>query len=64
MKAQGWPERVQVGLLTGSMMERIEMLFKEELRARNVQGDTIDKTQRKVLASDLLSKRGSFAGFF
>jgi hypothetical protein len=30
MKSQGWPERVQVGLLMGDMMETIEKKFEEE----------------------------------
>ena len=30
MKSQGWPERVQVGLLVGDMMEKIEKMYEEE----------------------------------
>jgi len=30
MKAQGWPERVQVGLLMGDMMEKIEKSYEAE----------------------------------
>ena len=30
MKSRGWPERVQVGLLMGDMMETIEQKFEEE----------------------------------
>lgn len=32
MKAQGWPERVQVGLLMGDMMEKIEASYEAEKR--------------------------------
>jgi len=34
MKAQGWPERIQVGLLVGDMMERIQDKYAEEIKAR------------------------------
>jgi hypothetical protein len=34
MKSQGWPERVQVGLLVGDMMEKIEKLYEEEAQKR------------------------------
>lgn len=34
MKSQGWPERVQVGLLVGDMMEKIEKLYEEETQKR------------------------------
>lgn len=30
MKSQGWPERVQVGLLMGDMMEKIDEAYKKE----------------------------------
>lgn len=32
MKSQGWPERVQVGLLVGDMMEKIEKMYEEEAK--------------------------------
>jgi hypothetical protein len=31
MKSQGWPERVQVALLLGDLMERIETKYLEEI---------------------------------
>ena len=34
MKSQGWPERVQVGLLVGDMMEKIEKMYEEEAKKK------------------------------
>ena len=35
MKSQGWPERVQVGLLMGDMMDTIEKKFDEEQKNKS-----------------------------
>eukprot|EP01035_Chromulina_nebulosa_P019399 gene19399-25272_t len=35
MKAQGWPERVQVALLMGDLMERIENKYLEDIRSNS-----------------------------
>lgn len=51
MKSQGWPERVQVGLLMGDMMERVEKKYLEERAA-----------PPKALKE--APKKKSFAGFF
>ena len=44
MKSQGWPERVQVGLLMGDMMEKIEEAYKkEEERKQKASASSVKK---------------------
>lgn len=55
MKSMGWPERVQVGLLMGDMMERVEKKYLEERGRSPVQ---------PARTSYDPSSRNKFAGFF
>lgn len=50
MKSQGWPERVQVGLLVGDMMEKIEKMYEEEAQKRIGQYEAA-KGEKKALGS-------------
>ena len=60
MKSMGWPERVQVGLLMGDMMEKIEKKFLEETKM-----EAMPKLPANVKAeSSEIKKEGTFAGFF
>ena len=62
MKSQGWPERVQVGLLVGDMMEKLEVKFAEEQKNRD------EKEAGNVKPKGLPNSGGSdgnkLAGFF
>ena len=51
MKSQGWPERVQVGLLVGDMMEKIEKMYEEEAAKRIGQYETAQGEKRAALGS-------------
>ena len=62
MKAQGWPERVQVGLLVGDMMEKIQVKYEEEIQAREAAKAGKDKKKKKR-TDDLLSDDAKFAGW-
>ena len=70
MKSQGWPERVQVGLLVGDMMETIQHKYEEEIKARidqaaaqgNGAGAKKGKKEKKTQA-DLITDSAKFAGF-
>ena len=57
MKSQGWPERVQIGLMVGDFMEKIETAYQEELNALG-SGDKKTKTKKKVQEGP-----NKFAGF-
>ena len=50
MKSQGWPERVQVGLLVGDMMEKIEKMYEEEAQKKIGQYEAA-KVEGKALKS-------------
>ena len=50
MKSQGWPERVQVGLLVGDMMEKIEKMYEEEAQKRIGQYENA-KGEKRALGS-------------
>jgi len=63
MKSQGWPERVQVGLLVGDMMEKLEVKFAEE--AKNREERSSEKpAQNKGLPGPMGYEGNKFAGFF
>lgn len=67
MKSQGWPERVQVGLLVGDMMEKIEAKYEAEAanreeRARQLKGG--DKGKLPAATESSQGKDNKFAGFF
>jgi hypothetical protein len=56
MKSQGWPERVQIGLLCGDFMEKAEKAYAEEMKAIEAGGErkTTGKKRRSI---------NKFAGF-
>lgn len=56
MKSQGWPERVQVGLLMGDMMEKVEKKYLEERKS--------ESTPALKAPKEELAKKNAFAGFF
>jgi hypothetical protein len=58
MKSMGWPERVQVGMLLGDVMERVEAKYLEEKRKE------LDAPASKTAKPDEPAKRSKFAGFF
>jgi hypothetical protein len=62
MRSKGWPERIQVGILVGDMMDSIEGKYKEEKSLR-ASAKTEDKRKKKISKSELLDEKGSFAGF-
>jgi hypothetical protein len=68
MKSQGWPERVQVGLLVGDMMEKLEEKFKEEAKNREEKSTQDNEAKAKAAASGNSLTMGpdgnKFAGFF
>ena len=49
MKSQGWPERVQVGLLMGDMMDTIEKKFEEEQKNKSKLAPVKPKVQERNL---------------
>lgn len=68
MKSQGWPERVQVGLLVGDMMEKIEAKYEAEAanreeRARQLK-EASDKGKLPPATESSQGKDNKFAGFF
>jgi len=67
MKSQGWPERVQVGILMGDMMESLEKKYDEEV-TRNKAKAAENAVLPKVISSNELPKEGQagsiYAGFF
>ena len=63
MKAQGWPERVQVGLLVGNLMESIEEKYLEDKKAIEAAGGTNGTPKKKLTQADLMSDKANFAGF-
>lgn len=56
MKSQGWPERVQIGLLCGDFMEKIEDAYEKEKEAIESGKVTAPKKKKKIEGS-------KFAGF-
>jgi len=73
MKSQGWPERVQVGLLMGDMMDSIEKKYEEEKKLTAAKLDKSKSLKDAALvgsetaAVPALPKEGEgnkFAGFF
>jgi hypothetical protein len=65
MKSQGWPERVQVGLLVGDLMETIQTKYEEQIKAREAAASVSgggDKKKKRTEA-DMLSESAKFAGF-
>ena len=67
MKSQGWPERVQVGLLVGDMMEKLEVKFQEEAKNREEKAAAVagKKASSDSSAGGFDSVNGNkFAGFF
>ncbi len=64
MKSQGWPERVQVGLLIGNFMENISSMYDEERRVKKEQSNHKIGLKTEVLKSDLSdSIKSKYAGF-
>lgn len=65
MKSQGWPERVQVGLLMGDMMEKIEEAYKKDAEKKKAAENSIQ--EKKVLDPLALPAEGQtvnkFAGW-
>jgi hypothetical protein len=67
MKSQGWPERVQVGLLVGDMMEKIEQRYEIEQKSKAAKAAAAALPAVKPPAELTLPKEGEgnkFAGFF
>lgn len=58
MKSQGWPERVQIGLMVGDIMEKIEVKYNEEIKA--LESKEPRKKPKKKLEDGAVNK---FAGF-
>lgn len=56
MKSQGWPERVQIGLLCGDFMEKIEDAYEKEKEAIESGKMNAPKKKKKIEGS-------KFAGF-
>lgn len=52
MKSQGWPERVQVGLLVGDMMEKIEKMYEEEAERRIGEYSEVKTTKKREESFD------------
>jgi hypothetical protein len=67
MKAQGWPERVQVGMLVGDMMEKIEERWSIEQQKKEAKAAAA-ATPVKKAPTDAAALPGGdgnkFAGFF
>merc|ERR1711988_1606255 len=57
MKSQGWPERVQIGLLCGDFMEKAETAYEKEKEAIQNGSSAPRKTKKKAIAGN------KFAGF-
>eukprot|EP01038_Epipyxis_sp_PR26KG_P005467 gene5467-7570_t len=57
MKSQGWPERVQVGLLVGDMMESIEKKYQVEMDKQKSAEAIVAKgnNEKKVVNNDILA---------
>jgi hypothetical protein len=68
MKSQGWPERVQVGLLVGDMMEKIEERWSiEQKRNEAKKAAAAAPGVKKVVSATGLPVEGEgnkMAGFF
>ena len=64
MKSQGWPERVQVSMLMGDLMESIEQKFLEEQKRLQASSQLpVKKTDNGITLT--VSKEGNkYAGFF
>lgn len=56
MKSQGWPERVQIGLLCGDFMEKIEEAYEKEKEAIESGKMSAPKKKKKI-------EGNKFAGF-
>ena len=56
MKSQGWPERVQIGLLCGDFMEKAEAAYEKEREAILNNADAPKKGKKKIAGN-------KFAGF-
>ena len=64
MKSQSWPERVQVGLLVGDMMEKLEVKFAEEAKNRETRKTELAaKSSAPAPTFDPLNGN-KYAGFF
>ena len=57
MKSQGWPERVQIGLLCGDFMEKAEAAYEKEKEAIEKGSTTPKKARKKGIVGN------KFAGF-
>ena len=68
MKAQGWPERVQVGMLVGDMMEKIEERWVVEQQKKEAKAAAAAEPAKKVpvdaTALPAAGEGNKFAGFF
>ena len=56
MKSQGWPERVQIGLLCGDFMEKAEAAYEKEREALLNNAEAPKKGKKKIAGN-------KFAGF-
>lgn len=67
MKSQGWPERVQVGLLVGDMMEKIEERWTIEQKRNEAKKASLPGAVKVPVDASSLPKEGEgnkMAGFF
>ena len=66
MKSQGWPERVQVGLLMGDMMEKIEEAYKKEEERKQksiIEGERKEKKVDPLALPSEGTTVNKYAGF-
>jgi len=66
MKSQGWPERIQVGLLMGDMMEKVETSFAAEEERKRIKEEKLSSGEKPKTPAGLPEegKGNKFAGFF